>query len=558
MRRALLIVAALLTLAPGCKRRDANGETAKKEGLKLVVILVIDQWPSWSFARDRGSLTGGLKRIVDNGIVLPRAELPYANTYTAPGHAAIATGAPPSVTGILGNSWYRDSANKTSCVIDEGVDTFGVGPRAGLSSRHLRVDGVADVLREQTSGAAKSVSISLKDRGSILLLGRKPDLAIWYEPDLPGVTTSSFYSATLPDWLVALNDKQPADRFKALWEPTDAALLARVTGIADDQAGEGEKYFDRTFPHDLRDLPAPISPRAIRLTPMSSDILFDTARAAVHEMKLGEDETPDLLGISISNHDYAGHYWGHESWERLDLFLRLDRDIGDFLEFLDDRVGKGKYAVVVTSDHGVNRLVELARAGGKDVFRVATASIVAAASKAATEVLGPGNWVIDCASSSVFMTEEFETQPADKQSQALAKMRAAVAALPGVGYVRDTASLRGDCAKMEPKDRLACMSTTNESGALFVAPTPGSIISSGYHTGTGHGSPNPEDRLVPVLLEVPGLEPTEDDSASSLLQVAPTLSLLLGIPSPPAAKEAPFSAVSAFPDERAAPAEPPR
>src|SRR5438445_663495 len=74
---------------------------------KLVVLVVIDQWPSWAFEKQRTLFTGGIKRLIDEGAVVPEAELPYGNPFTAPGHAVLATGAVPHVNGIVGNSWWR-------------------------------------------------------------------------------------------------------------------------------------------------------------------------------------------------------------------------------------------------------------------------------------------------------------------------------------------------------------------------------------------------------------------------------------------------------------------
>jgi L-alanine-DL-glutamate epimerase-like enolase superfamily enzyme len=65
----------------------------------------------------------------------------------------------------------------------------------------------------------------------------------------------------------------------------------------------------------------------------------DAALAAIAGERLGADDVADYLAISVSSHDYAGHAWGQESWERLDLLLRIDRRIGELLAHLDRTVG---------------------------------------------------------------------------------------------------------------------------------------------------------------------------------------------------------------------------
>ena len=65
------------------------------------------------------------------------------------------------------------------------------------------------------------------------------------------------------------------------------------------------------------------------------------------------DRNVSLLSISFSSNDLIGHAWGPDSQEVLDVTLRSDRLIKDLLDFLDARVGKGKYVFAMSADHGV-------------------------------------------------------------------------------------------------------------------------------------------------------------------------------------------------------------
>src|SRR5689334_960250 len=102
-RVAAVAFAALATLI-GCPKPSRPTDTPAHP--KLVVLIVVDQLPSWTFEKRKALLTHGFARLLADGVYWPRAEYPYAYTYTAPGHAALATGAPPSVTGVIGNTWY--------------------------------------------------------------------------------------------------------------------------------------------------------------------------------------------------------------------------------------------------------------------------------------------------------------------------------------------------------------------------------------------------------------------------------------------------------------------
>jgi predicted AlkP superfamily pyrophosphatase or phosphodiesterase len=64
------------------------------------------------------------------------------------------------------------------------------------------------------------------------------------------------------------------------------------------------------------------------------------------------DEDADLLTVSFSTPDYAGHTFGPNSIEEEDIFLRLDKELGTFLNYLDNKIGKNQYLLFLTADHG--------------------------------------------------------------------------------------------------------------------------------------------------------------------------------------------------------------
>ena len=105
MNRAFAVVLAVIV---GCGPAlvAPNPVPARPVRPKLVVLLVIDQLPSWAFERDRPLFRGGFARLLRDG-AYATGELTHANTFTASGHASIGTGAPPSVHGIVGNQWYH-------------------------------------------------------------------------------------------------------------------------------------------------------------------------------------------------------------------------------------------------------------------------------------------------------------------------------------------------------------------------------------------------------------------------------------------------------------------
>jgi len=527
--RALLC----LLLAVAC---SGSQRVHRPKGSRLVVLIVIDQLPMWTFERDRARFTGGIARMLRDGEVIT-GELPYANPLTAPGHAAIGTGAPPSVTGVLGNTWYRRAEDRErDAEYDPDAPLLAVGPpAAGVlssddngSSKALRVDGIADSLRAATRGRGHSIAIALKARAACFVAGRHPDLAVWYEAAAGGMTTSRAYADEAPRWLVELAASHPVSgHFHDRWMPLDPRMLGEATGIPDDAPGEGSpEGLGASFPHDLGTTAAPA--KALVHTPSADEIELETAYAALDALELGKDDVPDLLAISFNAHDYAGHAWGPDSWEVLDLTLRLDRALGKLFTALDDRIGVGEWSVVLTSDHGATPVVERARRSG--ARRISSAELIAAIDTALA-AYGKGPWVAKIDSGNVYMVSSFARQP--RRDQALTAASAALARIPGVATAGVTAALAGGCERRRGLDPAICRSIVDgESGELYVVAKAGSVITD-YRTGTHHDAPSDDNLKVPILILAPGVAHRE--GTGSLLQVAPTVTSLLGVPPPAAA-----------------------
>ena len=90
----------------------------------------------------------------------------------------------------------------------------------------------------------------------------------------------------------------------------------------------------------------------IRSTPYGNTFTLDLAVAAINGEQLGQHDVTDFLAVSFSSTDYIGHQFGINAVEIEDTYLKLDRDLANFLTFLDAKVGKGNYTVFLTADHG--------------------------------------------------------------------------------------------------------------------------------------------------------------------------------------------------------------
>ena len=512
-------LAALLTLVSCAKPPAVAPSAPAPTGARLVVLVVVDQLPEWAFAAKRPALHGGFERLLADG-EWHVGRHPSAATLTAPGHALLGTGEPPSRSGILANLWWhRDLRRELNATEDEN---------GRVSTKWLRVPGLGDAVAAAGRGA-KAVAVALKERSALLPLGHA-GLAIWYDAHGAPWTTL----AAPPAWLVAWNRAHPAsEHAHDVWTPLDAAELARLSGVPDDAPGEiGEHGFGTTFPHDLGATKDPAG--AVNATPIGNDLVIDTAVAAIDGEQLGRRDTPDLLVISLSAHDIIAHGWGHESWEAWDAMLRLDARLARFVDELDAKIGADRWAMIVTSDHGASPMPERVNGG-----RLRFSELQRAANHAASAVLGPGEWIDNAHYPNVYFSPAMLAQPAGELESATKRVIAALRAFPGIERVDRVAAFAGHCETRTGVAFRLCLTFDPErSGELFSLPAEGWILQDDSEPlATAHGSMQDYDLLVPVILLPPGR--TRHAAASApeageidMVRIATILSRWLGVAAP--------------------------
>ena len=237
---------------------------------------------------------------------------------------------------------------------------------------------LADVFKEATGGKGRVVSLSYKDRGAVFLGGRKPDACYWIDEATGEAVTSTYYRNRLEDWVEDFNKAKLADRyFGKDWTRLRPDLDYEKYSGPDDQRGESFGYSGisqgRTFPHPMDGglkQPGKAYYDALYASPFGNEVLLDLVKRAVDAEKLGAHDTPDLLCVSFSSTDPVGHAWGPDSQEVMDGILRADLIVKGLLDDLDAKVGKGRYVVVLSADHGICPLPEVSMKRGRDALRI--------------------------------------------------------------------------------------------------------------------------------------------------------------------------------------------
>ncbi len=353
----ILVIFALNTQTVSAQSTSQSATPAAIERPKLVVGLVIDQM-RWDFLyRYNAKYTStGFNRLLRQGFSFENTLIPFTPTYTAAGHACIYTGSIPAIHGIMGNNWYdKTSGRNVYCTDDSTVTTVGSNSRAGkMSPRNMWTTTITDELRLSNNFQSKVIGIALKDRGAILPAGHSGNAAYWYDESVGKFITSSYYMKALPKWVDDFNKQDlPAKYMKADWN-TLYPIKEYTLSTADDKIYEYPLSDEKqpVFPHKVSQVTDGIY-STFKFTPYANTYTFDFAKKAIESEKMGKGSVTDFLAVSISSTDYIGHSFGPNSVEIEDTYYRLDKDIADFLDYLDATVGKNNYLLILSADHGV-------------------------------------------------------------------------------------------------------------------------------------------------------------------------------------------------------------
>ncbi len=495
----------------------------------LVVVLVVDQLRADYLTRFRHQWSQGLARLMDEGAWFRQAAYPYFATVTCAGHATIVTGTLPPTHGQLMNEWYdRDRAALVNCTDDERARTLSYGePRTGgHSARKLRVPTIADEMRIQLPVPPKIVSLSLKVRSAVMLAGHEADSVTWFEGR--SLATSSAYGDGLSPFVERFLANRPIEReFGTVWDrvqPESAYLYPASTPESDSEAG-----WDHEFPHTLGG--EAITPdrwfyRGWSRSPFSDRYLADLAAAAVDEYELGQASRTDYLAISFSALDRVGHDYGSRSHEVQDTLMRLDQTLGALMAHLDEAVGRDRYVLALSADHGVSPIPEQLAGMGFDAGRLDVKLVRSRVDEALRPHLGPGPHVARINHTELYF-EPGVYERLDREPLALRAAIEAIEAVPGVQTVYRAEDVPGLRDSSRPVERAIALShVPDRSGDLTVIPK---IYWTTSGNAAGHGTGYDYDKRVPILFHGAGIRPGQYDAAASPADIAPTLAFLTGV-----------------------------
>lgn len=502
---------------------------------KLVVGIVVDQMRYDYIEKYKNKFgNDGFKRLLNEGFFCKNTNYNYVPTFTGPGHASIYTGTTPATHGIVANQWVKkDSKKNIYCVEDKSVATIGSTSNAGeMSPKNLISSTMGEELKKK-SPKSKVIGIALKDRGAILPAGHNATAAYWYDGSNGNWITSTYYMKQLPQWVNDFNKKELAKKYlQYSWSPV-LSLQEYTESDADDSDCEQPfKGKEKTiFPYILSELMKDNGGFGlIRVTPFGNSLTKDFAIETIKNENLGKGNAMDFLCVSFSSTDYIGHQFGPQSVELEDCYIRLDRDLAEFLKFLEIQVGKDNVLVFLTADHGASESVPYLQKKNILSGVIDEKTVADSLKKFFARTYSDTSLLTAVSDYDVYLNEKKIDEKKINIEEVKNKTANYLLQTNGIAdAVTSTMILLEHSEDSIRKKIVAGFNAERCGDVVFVLKE---HWLENYHKGTSHGSPYEYDTHVPLLWwgwKIPKGESTEK---ITITQIAPTVSGFLKIPKP--------------------------
>lgn len=517
-----------LLILLGC---SASSENKKP---KLVVAIVIDQM-RYDFLENLSHRysDNGFNRLVNDGFNCKNNFYNYVPTVTGPGHSSISTGSTPKTHGIVGNNWYdRERRHSIYCTDDSNYNNVGGDDYSGNKSpNNLLVETFADI-NKMSNNKSKTISIAIKDRGSILMGGKTADAAYWYYgKERAQWITSTFYMNQIPDWVKEFNKEDNLEKYLEDWN-----TLKDISTYENHEIDNNsfEKLFkgkdNSAFPYDIKSLMKHNDCfDMIKETPYGNTMTTDFAIEAIVNENLGKRGVTDVITVGYSSTDYIGHSFGVASVETQDTYIRLDLEIQKLLSFLDKQIGKNEYTLFLTADHGVLEIPAYLSSTGVNAQAVSENDLTNKVVKKLNDVLGieVKKLIANVDNSQIYLNDEVISEMNLNKSKVVNELVKILESFDFISKAYTADFILGSSELIEYEKLIQNGYHKERSGDIALILKENVIFYNGK--GTTHGSGYNYDTHVPLIFYGYGIKKGETLNHTEIPDIAPTISKLLGL-----------------------------
>ncbi|KGN81936.1 alkaline phosphatase family protein [Porphyromonas sp. COT-290 OH860] len=347
---------------------------------RMVVCITVDQLRSDYLTELEPMMSqGGFKRMLQEGKVYPSVRFPLTPIDGASATTSIYTSAYPEMHGVEGRSVYLRSKNKVQPTLwDESV--HGVYTRERLSPRAIQVNTLADRLKEASAGSALVYSVGINAEEAMAGAGVLADGCFWLDDRVAAWSTSSFYPS-MPQYLDRYNKSDDGPNRRLIsgtmrWSP--------LRSYADQAVGYSSWH--KNFTKYYQGHEAAAYKRSALANEEVTTLALQLIRQGGYEYR----KAPSLLSVSYSA---APHGSGELEVEDADTYLRLDRNLEQIFQALEEKIGLKNCLISLSGTGYTSYEVPKPQIGAKLARQLSIKRATALLNMYISALHGAGSWI---------------------------------------------------------------------------------------------------------------------------------------------------------------------
>lgn len=532
MKKVLFILGILTVLVNIGKSQQRISFPSDKP--KLIVEIVVSQMRYDYIHRYWDKFgEGGFKLLANDGAFCKNARYNYLLTQAYPGLATISTGSNPMVHGIVSNKWYnKTDGAEINAVADDKMNTVGGSFFSGkFSPKNIITSTFGDELNLYDP-QSKVIGLSMDPGSAIILTGHNPTGTYWFDTEKGNWVTSTFFASSLPAWADTFNTKNIAKIYaEREWNALNPINSYEEADTNKVKAPETKKKLIDKIKSMLDGLIAKKSPTLNYATLLESPngnlLTEDFAIASIVGENLGVDEHTDLLTITFSANRMVGSKYGPHSIEVEDTYLRLDKELAHFLDFLSSTIGRENVLIVLTSDQGIASTpahLEKSKIPGGYFESKRAMALLGSYLKA---IYGQGNWVTAYHEKQIYLNHRLIEDSNLKLAEVQQKIADFMLEFSGVSNAITGSTLQTTNFTTGIFEKFQNSYNQRRSGDITINLEPGWVESNGSITSSN--SSYSYDAHVPLIWYGWKVKRRSILTPVNMTDIAPTLSTLLGI-----------------------------
>lgn len=298
---------------------NAVASAGHREQPPRLVVTVVWDGGGWDVLKHFPHSWPTLRRVMEGGTSFTHATVGSSPSVTPATHSTLGTGDYPWRSGI------------TDIPVRDGHDGVADAFQNGASTSYLVKPTFADIWDKETGNRAK-VGMVAYEPWHLGMLGHG---AQWPGGDRDD---AAWLDHETNDWIT--NDRYYRLPSAIVSEP----VLDRYVTALDGRDGRVDGAW--------RDLHFLADRTHVEETPAFIDYQTWGLLRMIAAQDYGRDRVTDLLYTNYKQIDRNGHLYNMDSWEVKQSLRESDDQLGRLIHALNKEVGKRRWALVVTADHG--------------------------------------------------------------------------------------------------------------------------------------------------------------------------------------------------------------